>query len=278
MTVSFLRKWKVQVGELSTTDLRVQFRVTKTLTKEPNTCDLRIHNFSKASRGKLTGANLPVVLEAGYQGQTGQSSVIFSGQARSVDDLRERADWVTHVQCGDGEKAYQFARVNKSFGAGKTFNDVVEDVAKTLSANIGNLKDALKKDLGNFTDFKNGFTAFGRSSDVLAGLLKSKGFNFSIQQGALLVTKPGEPTNGTAIRLTPQTGLIGSPDHTPPDSEGKPATLKCKCLLNAQLIPAGLIRVASARVNGDFVIQKVEHSGDTHGQEWVTTIEAWAKK
>lgn len=274
---SFSRVWKASVGSLSTDSLRVRFKVTKTLGKEPNSCDLTIYNLAEASRSKLTGAGLAVTLEAGYKGQTSGDAVIFSGDARTVDHLRPHADWETHVQCGDGEKAYQFAFVNKSF-TNTSFTDIVNEVAKSLSVNVGNLKTALDnvRKSGKLPDFTKGFVAHGRASDTLSALLKSVGLNFSIHQGALLVTKPGEPADTNAFKLTPETGLIGSPDHTPPDQKGKPATLKCKCLLNPQIRPASTVRIESAGIRGDFVVQKLEHMGDSHGSDWVTVIEAWA--
>jgi hypothetical protein len=44
-----------------------------------------------------------VVVIAGYKGT---SEVVFSGDARSADHSCQGAEWVTHIQCGDGEKAY----------------------------------------------------------------------------------------------------------------------------------------------------------------------------
>jgi hypothetical protein len=266
------------VGSLSTDALRIQFRVTKTLGKEPNSLDLVIWNLARASRDKLTGERLPVTLEAGYEGQTAGTAKIFSGDARTIDHLRDHADWKTHVQCGDGERAYQFATINKSFSAAASFQDVVKGVAKGLSVNLGNLESALKSAPKLINSFTKGFVANGRASDVLASLLKSAGLEYSIHQGALLVVEPGKAATSDVFKLSPSTGLVGSPDHTPPDQKGKPATLKCKCLLNPQITPASTVRIESEGVNGDFVVQKLDHVGDSHGQDWTTVIEAWAKK
>lgn len=277
MSKTFKRKWKASVGSLSTDALRVQFKVTKTLGKEPNSLDLYVWNFAEASRSKLTGSRLPVTLEAGYEGQTSSVATIFSGDARTIDHIRDHADWKTHVQCGDGEKVYQFQHINKSFNAAAKFKDVVKEVAKNLSVNLGNLEQALQNAPKVIDNFTKGFVANGRASDVLSGLLKSAGLEYSIHQGQLLVVEPGKAASTQVFRLSPTTGLVGSPDHTPPDQKGKPATLKCRCLLNPQIIPAGIIQIDSAGVKGDFVVQKLDHQGDSHGADWTTVIEAWAK-
>lgn len=277
MSASYHRKWKVQIGQLATDALRVQFKVTKTLGKEPNTLDLYVWNLAEASRKKLTAPRLPVTLEAGYLGQTAGSAIIFSGDARTIDDVRDHADWKTHVQCGDGEKAYQFSHINKAFASTFSFTSVCQEVAKSLGVNLGNLTQALQSAPKLISNFTKGFVANGRASDVLSTLLKSAGLEYSIHQGSLLVVAPGKPASNTVFTLTPATGLIGSPDHTPPDQKNKPATLKCKCLLNPQLTLASIVHIESARVKGDFVIQKLDHIGDSHGADWITVIEAWAK-
>lgn len=277
MSLEFKRKWKVSVGSLQTDALRIQFKVTKTLGKEPNSLDLFVWNLAEASRSKLKDPRLPVILEAGYSGQTTGSATIFSGATRTVDHIRDHADWKTHVQCGDGEKEYQFGFVNQNFSANQTFKDIVKGVAKQLSVNAGNLDQALDNAPKVIQNFTKGFLANGRASDVLTGLLKSAGLDWTVHQGSLLVTAPGQAASKDTTLLSPTTGLIGSPDHTPPDQKLKPATMKCKCLLNPQIIPASTIKIESAGVNGLFVVQKIVHTGDTHGQEWTTEIEAWAK-
>lgn len=278
MSLQFKRKWKVTLGDLQTDALRVQFKVTKTLSKEPNTLDLFVWNLAEASRSKIKDPRLACILEAGYAGQTQGSGTIFSGATRTVDHIRDHADWKTHVQCGDGEREYQFSFVNQNFGANQSFSDICKSVAKALNLNPGNLDQALSNAPKKISGFVKGFVAHGRSSDVLTTLLKSAGLDFSINDGAMLVVVPGQSASNEAFKLTPTTGLIGSPDHTPPDQKAKPATLKCKCLLNPQIRPASIIEIESAGVNGKFVVQKLEHKGDSHGQEWTTEIEAWAQK
>lgn len=295
---AFIRKWRVTVGDFSTDQLRVNFRIVRTLGKEPNTCDLKIYNLSEASRARVqptkfaatdslelqfakleSGGKFPCIVEAGYAGQTVGDATIFSGDTRTVDHVRERADWITHVQCGDGEKAYQFANLNKAF-SNTDFGKIVEEVATSLTPNLGNLKDMIAKvkSSGKTPELSRGFVAHGKVSATLAELLKSSGLEYSIQNGELLVVEPGQAKAGQAIKLTPTTGLVGSPDHTPPEQKGKPATLKCKSLLNPQITPACTVRVESEGVSGDFVVQKVEHMGDSHSGDWSTSIEAWAKK
>lgn len=277
MSQIFNRRWKVTVGDsesLSTADLRVVFRVKKTLEKDPNTASVKISNLAEGSRAKLNKKGMHLVLQAGYEGNVG---TIFSGDTRTVDHTRESADWQTHIQCGDGESAYQFARIEESFAANTSTGDIIKKVATALGIGFGNLNDVLSKPLAVST-FKHGFTAFGPASQVLDKLILAAGYRWSIQQGALQITKAGEPVQTNAFLLSADSGLLGSPDHTAPDKKGKPAILKVKALLNPNFIPGYIVRIESRAVKGEFLMQSVEHSGDSHGAEWVSNLECVARK
>lgn len=274
MSRLFARSWRVSIGDWQTEKLRVKFKITKSLEKEPNNLDLQVFNGSDDSRHKLTGAGIPVVVEAGYEGSTG---VIFSGVSRTVDHTHPDSEWITHAQCGDGERLYQFAHMNESFGPGTRVADVIRAAVKNLTVGRGNMEDALSRPLA-MEQYLYGFVAFGRAAEILDKATKAAGLTWSVQQGAVQFVKKGEPAQETAFLLSANTGLLGSPDHAPPDKKKKRAVLKCRALLNPQIRPGVIIRLDSLKVKGDFVCQKVDHSGDSHGNEWFTGIEALARK
>ncbi len=270
----FLRKWRAQIGEFSTDQLRIQFKVSKSLEKEPNTCELRITNLAAESRGKLKGAGLPGLVEAGYAGGLG---VIFSGDSRTVDHANEKGDWLTLAQCGDGEQAYVYTRINESFAAGARVADVARVAASRMSLNKGNLEDALAQPL-KVSVFTHGYTAFGKASDIFDKVMRTAGYTWSVQQGAIQVLKAGEAIQTSAYSLSAATGLVGSPVHAPPDKKKKGSFIKVKSLLNPQLAPGRVVTLDSRFVKGEFVIQKLDHEGDSHGRDWFTTFEAVARK
>src|SRR5690349_10835990 len=74
----------VQTTEI--TDLRVQFKVVKTLGKEPNTCEITVTNLSAHTRGQLPGKGAKVVLQAGYEQTLSQ---IHFGDATLIESRRE---------------------------------------------------------------------------------------------------------------------------------------------------------------------------------------------
>lgn len=269
----FQRSWKISVDGYATEALRVRFKVEKSTTiKDPNKLDVTITNLSKKSRDQMTAKGMAVVLEAGYAGTRG---VLFSGASRICDHKHDGADWETKIQCGDGEQLFQFSRLSKSFGAGTDVASAIREAASALAVNKGNLDTALDS-LGRSLAFEHGFACHGNAAAVFSDLLKSVGLVWSIQQGALLVSKKNAPAIQEVVILSAKTGLLGSPEHSPPTKEKKQTTLVCRSLLNPKIRPGLVLRLDSLQVKGDFIPTKVEHMGDSHGQMWETKVEAVA--
>lgn len=279
MSALLKRAWKLNIEDLTTETLRVVFHVTKTLEKEPNTMDLHVFNLSDGSRSLLDAKGMKIVLEAGYKNDdlgTNTRAVIFSGLSRLCDHTHDSEDWDTRIQCGDGETLFQTARMVKSFAPGVSLEDAINTVADTLKVNKGNLKEAIKNGGLPFQKFEHGLPVNGSAYDVFNMLMKTAGYTWSIQQGALQLIKRGDQLVEEAVVLNKDSGLIGSPEHTAPQKSHKPSYLVAKCLLNPKIRPGCTVRLDSLQVKGDFIVHKVVHSGDSHGNDWISKFEALA--
>jgi hypothetical protein len=278
MSDLFHREATVVVDALRVEGLRVQFKVEKTLGKEPNTLDLTLTNLAEATRAKMQKRHAKVVLLAGYRGNVSQ---IFAGDARTTDHVRKGADWETRVQCGDGERAYTLSRVNESFAPGTRAADVVARLAERLGVGAGNLKKQLGKARfpTGLTQYTAGYSSFGKASAELDRVLSALGLTWSIQDGALQILEPTEaaeePAAGQAPILSPDTGLVGSPEHGAPDKKGRPSVVKAKALLMPGLKPGGVVelRVRARDFSGQYRVTKVVHTGDTAGNAWHSDLE-----
>lgn len=267
----FKRRYSLTVGTTKLTDLRVEFNVRKNLQKEPNKAEVKIYNLSAVTRKLLQGKGIPVILSAGYESNEG---VIFSGDSRVIQHTHEGPNWITKVESGDGEKAFQFSRFSNSYGPGTPVAQVIRDVVASTSLNPGNLNAALALPFrSGFNAFANGYAAHGDSVDVLGRLLKTIGFTFSIQGGTLQVLKSGNAVAGSAYLLSPSTGLVGSPEFGTPEKKGAPAKLSCKSLLNPKIICGGVVEIKAENVTGQFKVEHLEHSGDSASSEWYTKVE-----
>lgn len=253
--------------------LRVQFKVKKTTTKEPNDCEVSVFNLSEQHRAALQAKGTPVLVEAGYEDTT---SLIFSGISRYIDHTHSGGDWVTKIQCGDGERAYRYAHVAESFRPGTRVADVFAKVASAMEIDATEAISAVRSMVPE--QFAQGYSAFGKASTEVDRLLVARGLEWSIQDGRLQVLRKGAAAGGTVVLLSPTTGLVGSPSHGTPEHSSKTGkkkapVLKAKALLQPAIRAGGTIQIESATIRGNYRVQVLTHSGDTHGGDWYSDVD-----
>lgn len=263
-----------QTLELASTDdaevgFRLQFKVEKTLDKAPNTGDITITNLSASTRASLQSKNAKVILLAGYGDSLGQ---IFVGDIRTIDHVRNGSDWETKLQSGDGERAFLSARISTSFGVGTGAIKVIDTAATKLTGGpiIGDLSGLSAK------QFAGGYVMHGPASRELDKVLKANGYEWSIQDGHVYVRLPGAPVLERIVSISPDSGLVGSPEHGTSDNPKKPPLLKIKCLLSPELHCGGRVHVQSERYTGIYTIHKLTHTGDTAGGDFYSEMEVEA--
>lgn len=265
------------------TQLRVLFDVEKTSSKEPNRAEVTIFNLNLANRGiieegqKIADAlrsatppvayDWPLTIEAGYVGSREQ---IFSGNITFATSRKENVDWVTTIECGDGENKYRSARMNKSYTVGSPVTQVAIDASILLGVGPGNIAEKLGPGVfrKGFSVFSQGFVASGSAADVLDQILSSAGFNWSIQDGQLMILAPDETTFEEVVVLSKDFGLIGSPEKS------EDGNISFKSLLQGSIKPGRRVLIQSQLITGQFKIEKVAHYGDTIGSDWYSEAEA----
>lgn len=250
-------------------NLRVTFKVEKHLSKDPNTAEVCVYNLSEHSRGDLQRVPLYVRIDAGYDGQLQR---LFTGDLRpgSGKSTRQGVDWETRLELGDGERAFRFARVSRSYRAGIDARTAVVEIAKAMGAVVTFTSDTAKLLRAQYA---GGLTLQGPAHRELSRILAPHGLEWSIQDGRLQVIHTQEVRPDTAIVVSQGTGMIGVPEFGTPERKGAPPLLTVRTLLNPQLTPGGRISLESESIRGVFRIERVTHVGDTHGDDWHSEIE-----
>jgi hypothetical protein len=241
----------------SYTDLRLVFKIEKSISPQPNKATIQVYNLTKDSRGMAEQQGVLVFLKAGYGGQ---NEGLFVGNAARVLSREEGTEIITEFECGDGEKEYQESTLDQSFAPGTPVNVVFESLAQALKVTRGQML-GIKPET-----YLNGLTLSGSVRDHLDMLTAKQDLEWSIQDGALQITPRDVPTLDTAVLLTPSTGLIGTPRK-------KDKGLEIVSLLQPGIRPGRLIAVESDFIKGVFRCLRVVHQGDTHGKEWYSTVE-----
>jgi hypothetical protein len=273
------RDWSVQVGNVRMTpgppgrSLTVEFEVTKTTDREPNTCTLKVANLIRRRRDSLQELDDPQLqIIAGYRDFT---DTIFVGDARDIWSYRDGVDTWTEIESEDGGTAYRTGTIQQSFAAGTPVATVIEACATAMGVGFGNaasVASGAELDSGG-NNYANGTTVSGVAWRQLNRVCSSCSLRWSVQNGVLQLRAAGRPSQVSAIVLNPASGLLESPTRGKRDERTGRITYGAKALLIPGLYPGRVVRVQSREVNANLMIQRVRYGGTTTGEDWFAELE-----
>ena len=240
------------------TGLRVSFTVEKTTSAAPNSLEVRITNPSDDTSATLLKRDYTLMLEAGYKDSV---ELLYVGDILEARDEWAAPDRTVTLSCGDGAKAIRKSTIFASFRGGTTAKQIFARLADAMGVPLGPIGGI------DNTQYVNGFSAAGSTRTALDTLTRRLGASWSIQDGELIVRAANEPEKGTLIQLDPDCGLVGSPERTD-------TGVRFKSLLQPRIRPGRKVRLKSRSLSGDYLVTKVTHTGDTHGDDWCSDVEA----
>jgi hypothetical protein len=147
---------------------------------------------------------------------------------------------------------------------------VFEYLAKTAGYGKGNIHRVINinDERGLPNRLENGMHVRGYAVDELAELSKSRGIEFSVQDGEVQILEYGKAKEGVPVTLiSPLTGLIGYPSV---DNDGI-MTLNHRLLPN--VFPGSLVDVKSLFVTGRYRVLRALYSGSLFGEDFNIELE-----
>lgn len=257
---------------------RVAFTVEKTLTEEPNVCEVAIWNLNEEHRAQLeelerkkeAKRGIPARIEAGYK--EGFSQIWF-GDLRSAKSEYDKPDWVTKISSGDGEKAFKNSRINIAMGKNTPMRTALRAILKELGLGTGNIwriESQLKK-VGATSVFAHGKVLSGPCAKHLTDICRSADLEWSVQDGTVQFLDRGQVLDAKAVLLRgePNTGIL---EGASVDNDG---ILTVTTLMIPDIRLGGLLVVDSKRIKGNYRVEKATWRGDTHGtSDWTIEIQA----
>ncbi len=267
---------------LDLSELRIKFSVKRSDTITPNTADIRVYNLSEETAKRVRKEFTKVILQAGYEGNFG---VIFQGNIKQVILGRESAtDTFIDIVAGDGDRAYNFAVINQSLAPGSDMSDQVQAAVTAMTpkgVTAGNVGDMPPEKLVRTK------VMYGNARDYLRDVAQTTGKSVSIQDEKITFIPKKSYLPGERVILTSKTGMIGAPQQT---NEG----VNVKCLINPLIKIGGRIELdnksierlkinltvpnspanipAPLTADGVYYVLVVEHTGDTRGVDWYTSL------
>ncbi len=249
--------------------LRITFSVKKDLKKDANETSIKVYNLGP-SRKKIWGMHSEIQLLAGYASHCGLLRV-FNGDITEVWDSIEGVDVITNIVARDGYKALTQTAFTASYSAGTSSKKVQDDIVSALGLPVKFSKAIQGSPL------LQGFAHFGTAESALDKLVARHGLEWSVQDRHVQILEQGEGNDDSRdiVLLTPQSGLIGSPERlnrqeSEPKNEEVLNGWRIRSLLNPDIRPGSWVAVRSKAIPEvtAFRVDAVEHKGDTHGQDW----------
>jgi archaellin len=299
MTLQFIRKVGLVVGQssggngLDLSSMQIHFQVSQQDTETPSTAIIRVFNLSDNTEKMIQKEFQNVVLQAGYEGE-GNYGQIFTGTIKQFKRGRLNAkDSYLDILAADGDKAYNFALVNKSLAAGSSVKDRVETIGQAFEkydVSTGTLQGLDKATAATGGVLPRGKVMFGLAKDQLGAPTATAGVSWNIQDGKLVTTPLTGYAPGEAIVLNSRTGMIGTPEAT---QNG----IEVQCLLNPKIRIGTRVQIDNKLINqstvkeqgfprytdlsfpatvtadGYYRVLVVEHEGECpYGESWTSTL------
>lgn len=258
------RRWSLTVGNRQWTDLRISFEINKTLKKHPNPAVITLYNLARETRDSFDRDD-EVRLVAGYaQG----SSLVFAGQVVECTSQRDGTDWATVLVCHDGATAWS-RTVRSAYSKGASVATIAKSIAQTMGLEMPTATASTLAGL----QLRGPLVMATYANRALSTLLGAFGLGWSIQDGALVVLETGGALANEAIVLSPDSGLVGSPERISTrriagTAKTKVTRSRVTTLLQGTIRPGQRVIVDSDTLKGTFRVDEVMHKGDSHGSEW----------
>lgn len=249
--------------------LKIKFNIKKDTRPDRNSFRLDIYNLSEETRAKLTNDSDSLVrIQAGYESNGGLTE-ICQGNISAVIHSLNRPDVITTIHCKDGFKATRSNLISISFKSGTPLFTIIE----TLTDELGLPVRFVNYDRNAI--LQGGFSYLGSLNDCMDVLSDQFDFQWSIQDGQLQIVETNGNTGKRVVLLSPSTGLISEPEEVIIEKElleNARGQYEVIALLQPQMQVGDIVVIESNNLNGNFVVNDLDHIGDTHGDEWITKI------
>lgn len=287
--IQYIRKITLLVSNragsaVDLSEFRIKFSVKQATSQTPNSADIRVYNLSLQAALVIASQGSRVILQAGYNSNFGE---IFVGNIKQVILGRETpTETFIDIIAGDGDVAYNHAVVVTSLAKGSDQNDEI-NACLEQTKKFGVMGGA-QSVVSSTRKRPRGKVMFGNARNFLRGVAKTTQCSWSIQNEQVQFVQNTGFLPGQAVLITATTGMIGTPQQT---TEG----VNVKSLLNPFIRINGRIKLDNSTIqkikvdltltpgkttntafklpsDGLYLVIAAEHSGDTRGQEWYTSM------
>lgn len=255
----------VTLEKVEVSGLRISFKISK-VPKQSNKGSVVIYNLAPRTRhiietvaDKSGEPQTHVELRVGYKKST--QKLIFRGRCEATSRYAS-PNWVTSLEGEDGKAQFMY-NFEKKYNKGTNISTIVKDIAdaaKIEKFSIEKMTSTLKKTR----------TFSGPPLKIIKTLQKTYNFAFDIQdEGAIIRANKYKLDSRSIITMDYARGLLGEP-------RTKGNLVVIDTLINPDIRPNSYVDLSSIKrpyLNGLYIIQRVDSTGDNYSGSWTMTVE-----
>lgn len=232
--------------------------------------ELTLANLTGATVGKFK-KDATLTIKAGYTNNVG---VIFKGFIKNFFPDRNGATPITRIIARGSRAAVQREPVNVALGKNATLDSILQTIADAMGLPLVSNPG----DFANVTPYPRGYTMTDDPERLLNKLAETHGFEWLVENERLFVLMKSSSRLGAPHLISQFTGMEGKPEIT---EVGANVTVR----LDPKIKVGDVFRVESkyksfnfsnvyfqdvpaSAGSGDYKIQRLSYSGDTHGDAW----------
>lgn len=255
---------------ITSDDARIQFRVAKSDKPEANSLGVSLYNIGPSVRRLFEDTDNRIFLDTGYA--AGDVRQVAVGDISRGLTQAQEPDMVTSAEAGDGLVSIRDSRVSLSYASPVKAERVIRDIAERMGIEVRSNADLSQS-------YPRGWAYAGAAREALDQVTEKFRLDWSVQSQELQITNRREPATDEVVLVSPQTGMIRSPepvddvrDNIGGDKE-RPG-LRVSMLLSPTINPGGRIAIEARDYDrAQYRVVTVEHRGDTRGMDWHTIAE-----
>lgn len=262
------------IAPTSGRQFRIQFDVVIDFGGFNTYMDLRIYNLTESTAARAFERETTIGLRAGYDTAI---DYLFSGKIRNVFKERNGPDTITRI-IARGGTSFAKPTINETYDKNANVTQLIRACADALGY-------PLVIDQNQFTDidpYIRGSVLVGDPTKKLDELAQTHNFSYVLENNRIVVVRNGSFRQGQPTLISESTGMEGIPEIT---EVGCDVSVR----LNPRLKIGGRIDIQSdlrtfnfsniyyqdipaSAGSGVYNIFKLEHSGDSWGDDWTTRI------
>ena len=254
----YRRAIRVTTAGLRIAQPRISFEVYREANETQNTGFVNIYNLAPETAQRIYQRGEDIRIEAGYPETI---ATVYEGSVQRVRRHRQDLAHITHITLGDAvRKSPLFGGVTTRsyFGLVPLRQIVAYIVTHDLGLIIGPL-DAISPHT-HVPDF----SWSGSSARCLTHTLRQYDLHWYEEDGVVRIRRVGNTQpDVTLVTVTPDTGLIGTPQET---DDGVEVTM----FLNPEIQRGGILALRSDALTGRLRVVALRHTGDNWEGQFTT--------